>query len=229
MVNGKVLVFGGVGAGTTVAMGIVDANRKGHNDLVFAGYINDKDAAEGFDGFPVVGGMADVPRLVAEGYSFINTIYKVDGMQHRIALFEGLAIPDEQLARFIHPQAYVAPNVTVGAGCVVMANASVSSAVRLGRNVRVMNGAMVGHDNNIADHAFFAANACIGSHLEVGTAAYFGLNCTVGGKLNVGPFAVIGMGSVVTKHVEPYAIVAGNPAKTLRYVKDKPVDPEEGQ
>lgn len=226
MVGNKVLVFGGVGAGTTVAMNIVEANRNGFSDLVFTGYINDKDGAEEFDGFPVVGGMADVPRLISEGYQFINTIYKVDGMVERVRLFESFGIPDEQLARFIHPRAFVAPNVQVGPGCVVLANANVSSAVRMGRCVRVMNGAMVGHDNVVADHAFFAANSCVGSHLEIGVATYFGLNCTVGGKLKVGDYSVIGMGSVVTRHVEPFAVVAGNPAKQLRSTTDAIAPPE---
>jgi acetyltransferase-like isoleucine patch superfamily enzyme len=33
---------------------------------------------------------------------------------------------------------------------------------------------------------------------------------------NIGNGAVIGAGSIVTKDVEPYAIVVGNPARTLR-------------
>jgi len=32
----------------------------------------------------------------------------------------------------------------------------------------------------------------------------------------IGDGAVIGMGSVVTKNVEPYSVVAGNPAKILK-------------
>jgi len=36
--------------------------------------------------------------------------------------------------------------------------------------------------------------------------------------VSIGKNAVIGTGSVVTKEVPDYAIVAGNPAKILRYV-----------
>lgn len=35
--------------------------------------------------------------------------------------------------------------------------------------------------------------------------------------VKIGSGSVIGMGSVVTKDVEPYSIVAGNPAKLIRY------------
>ncbi len=34
--------------------------------------------------------------------------------------------------------------------------------------------------------------------------------------VRIGDGAIIGMGSIVTKDVEPYSIVAGNPAKLIR-------------
>lgn len=51
---------------------------------------------------------------------------------------------------------------------------------------------------------------------------WFGTNVTImpGCKI-IGNGAIIGGGSVVTKDVPPYAIVAGNPAKILRYRFDE--------
>ena len=67
-------------------------------------------------------------KFASEGCFFINTIYRIDGQQQRIDLFESLNIPDDRLATFVHPLAYVAPNAHLGAGTVVMPHASVSSA-----------------------------------------------------------------------------------------------------
>ena len=217
----KVLIFGGIGAASTIAMAIIDANNNGYTELVFHGFINDKDALDKIDGYPIVGGFKDVPRLINEGYMFINTVYKIDGQRKRVALFEDLAIPDKQLATFIHPRAYVAPNVEIEKGCAVLPNANISSGAKIGRCVRIMTGAMIGHDCKIEDHAFFAANSCVGSHINFGTACYIGLNSTIGGKLLIGEYSVIGMGSVVTKNVKPYEIVGGNPSKHFRFVNDK--------
>jgi len=216
----KVLVFGGVGIGTTIAMAVIDAYRNGAQGHEFVGFVNDKE--ESIDGFPVFGGRTDIPKLITQGYSIINTVYKLDGQVERVRLFESLKIPDEALAIFVHPRSYVAPNVTLGPGCVVLPNSNVSSYVSLGRCVRVMTGAMVGHDCVVGDHAFFAANSCVGSRIQFGVAAYCGLNCTVGGNLSLGDYCVAGMGSVVTKDVKDYEVVGGNPARPLRFVKDKP-------
>ena len=45
---------------------------------------------------------------------------------------------------------------------------------------------------------------------------WIGANCTILPNVTVGEGAVIAAGSVVTKNVEPFTIVAGNPAKLLR-------------
>ncbi|WP_394866658.1 acyltransferase [Paraclostridium bifermentans] len=51
---------------------------------------------------------------------------------------------------------------------------------------------------------------------------WIGANVTILPGVNIGEGAVVSMGSVVTKDVEPMAVVGGNPAKTLKY-RDKQV------
>ncbi|WP_418187286.1 CatB-related O-acetyltransferase [Aliarcobacter lanthieri] len=50
----------------------------------------------------------------------------------------------------------------------------------------------------------------------IGHDVWIGQNCLIKQGITIGNGAVIGMGSVVTKNVEPYTIVAGNPAKFIR-------------
>jgi serine acetyltransferase len=49
---------------------------------------------------------------------------------------------------------------------------------------------------------------------------FIGLNAIIMPGVNVGDGAIIGAGSVVTKDVEPYTVVGGNPAKFICTVKD---------
>jgi len=37
----------------------------------------------------------------------------------------------------------------------------------------------------------------------------------------IGEGAIVGAGSIVTKDVEPYTIVAGNPAKFIKRIEEK--------
>ena len=49
--------------------------------------------------------------------------------------------------------------------------------------------------------------------------ASIGSGATILSNTNVGENAIVGAGSVVTKDVPPNSIVAGNPAKVLRYIE----------
>ena len=49
--------------------------------------------------------------------------------------------------------------------------------------------------------------------------AWIGANSTILPGVTIGQNAVVGAGSVVTKNVKPFTIVAGNPAKPIRMLK----------
>lgn len=51
----------------------------------------------------------------------------------------------------------------------------------------------------------------------IGSDVWIGANATILRGVEVGDGAVIGANAIVTKSVPPYAIVAGNPAKTIKY------------
>ncbi len=53
--------------------------------------------------------------------------------------------------------------------------------------------------------------------ITIGNDVWIGARAIINPGVQVGDGAVIGSGSVVTHDVEPYAIVAGNPAKVINY------------
>jgi len=52
---------------------------------------------------------------------------------------------------------------------------------------------------------------------EIGADVWIGEGAYVKAGVRVGHGAIIGMGAVVTRDVPPYAVVAGNPARLIRY------------
>jgi len=213
----KVIILGGIGNGSVIANAIVDANRRGDREWEFFGYLNDRVAVGGnIESYPVLGKLGDCMKFAAEGCFFINTIYRIDGQQQRIDLFENLNISDNKLASFIHLMAYVAPNVHLGPGTVVMPNVSISSATSFTKGCLVMVGATIGHNTKIGKYCHLAAQCCVGANMNIGDGVHIGLNATTRENLTIGKNSTLGMGSVLTKDMGENEIWAGNPARFLR-------------
>lgn len=216
----KVAILGGLGNGAVVAAAIEHARRMGATDLEVAGFLNDRTpVGEKIDMFPVIGKVEDAKRLLDEGYWFINTILRIDGNRERIAMFEALNIPDDRLATFVHPMAYVAPSVQLGAGCIIMPQVAMSPGSKLGKGCIMMVGATMGHDNIVGDFCHIAAQACVGSYLRIGKGVHIGFNATIRENLTIGDNATLGQGAVLLKNMGENEIWVGNPAKFLRYAE----------
>ena len=214
----KVAILGGQGNAAVIAAAIEHARRAGATDLEVAGFLNDREEqGTMIDIFPVIGKTSDAKRFLEEDYWFINTILRIDGNKERIEMFENLGIPDERMATFVHPMAYVAPSVELGAGCVIMPNVSMSPGTKLGKSCLMMAGSMMGHDNIVGDFCHIAAQAAVGSYLHIGRGVHIGLNATVRENLTIGDFATLGAGAVLTKNIGANEIWVGNPARFLRY------------
>lgn len=85
---------------------------------------------------------------------------------------------------------------------------------RIGNDCYIMTKAHLPHDGVLEDGATVACAVLIGGHGLIGAKANLGLGAVLHQQLVVGPGAMVGMGSVVTKHVAPFAIAYGSPART---------------
>ena len=53
--------------------------------------------------------------------------------------------------------------------------------------------------------------------IVVGDDVWIGENAIVCSGVTIGQGAIVAAGAIVTKDIEPYAIVGGNPAKVIKY------------
>ncbi|MBX3228138.1 MAG: acetyltransferase [Labilithrix sp.] len=120
------------------------------------------------------------------------------------------------LVTAIHPSAVVAPNVTIGAGTVVMALAVVNVAARLGRGVVVNTGAIVEHECVVGDFAHVSPRATLGGKCRLAELAQLGIGATMLPMTSVGPRSVIGGGALVARDIPADVVATGVPARVRR-------------
>src|SRR5919112_2737245 len=123
--------------------------------------------------------------------------------------------------------AHIRSTATVGADCVIGRNVYVDANARVGDRVKIQNNVSVYQGVTIEDEVFVGPCAVFTNDLRpratntdwkitptvVRRGASIGANATLVCGIEVGEFAMIAAGSVVTKDVPPYTLVAGNPAR----------------
>jgi len=112
-----------------------------------------------------------------------------------------------------HATAHRAGDVRWEPGTVVLANASVTSNVRLGLHVHVNLNATVAHDCTLGDYVTVNPGANVNGGVTVGRGATIGSGAVVRQGVTIGAGATVGAGAVVVRDVDPGSTVVGVPAR----------------
>lgn len=133
--------------------------------------------------------------------------------------------------------AHVQQDAILGENCVVGQNVNISKGVRIGNGVKIQNNVSVYEGVELEDYVFcgpsmvFTNDINPRSRYPKGSAGYkktlvkhdatIGANATIVCGHTIGEYAMIAAGTVVTKDVPPYALMAGVPAKQIGWVNEK--------
>ena len=127
----------------------------------------------------------------------------------------------------------------VAARCFIHGPCAIAARASLNANAHIEGGAVgvtIGDDTRIGprfsafafNHVFddpetnIREQGVTSQGITIGKDVWIGASVCVTDGVHIGDHSVVGMGSVVTRDVEPYAVVAGNPARVIRYRKRPP-------
>jgi acetyltransferase-like isoleucine patch superfamily enzyme len=119
----------------------------------------------------------------------------------------------------IQKNAHVGENCKISSHTFVCEGVTIEDNVFIGHNVTFINDTYpraTTSDSTLQTEADWSVEATV-----VKKGASVGSGATILSKVTIGENAIVGAGSVVTKDVPPKAIVAGNPAKFVRFIDDE--------
>ena len=121
-----------------------------------------------------------------------------------------------ELEKFPHcGRVLIGNNVEIFANCSIARGSISDTVIEEGTKIDAL--CHVAHNVHIGKNTQLTAGTVIGGSTTIGNNCWLGLNSTIKHKIKIGDNAIVGSGSSVIRDVEDKDIVAGCPAKSIKY------------
>lgn len=129
-------------------------------------------------------------------------------------------------------QVQIREKAVIGENCILSKNVYIDLDVRIGNRVKIQNNVNIYHGVTVEDDVFLGPSMTFTNDLfprafsgewtvyetKVKKGASIGANAVIICGNVIGEYAMIGAGSVVTRDVADFSLMAGNPAKRIGWV-----------
>jgi acetyltransferase-like isoleucine patch superfamily enzyme len=118
---------------------------------------------------------------------------------------------------YVAAGAYLTGSLVFGTDCSVNPYAVVRGEIRLGNGVRIgAHTSILGFNHHMAPDRPIFQQGVFSKGIVIGDDVWIGSNATILDGVTIGDHVIVAAAAVVTKDVEDWAVVAGNPARVLR-------------
>lgn len=115
----------------------------------------------------------------------------------------------------ISPNSEVGHNSELGTRCMIQSNVKIGSNVIMGPDIKIYS-----RNHNYSDLKLpIQKQGKTQYKTVIGDDVWIGANVIILPGVKIGNHTIIGAGAVVTKNVQDYSIVGGNPGKVIKYRK----------
>ena len=120
---------------------------------------------------------------------------------------------------FIHPNVTIGPHVTIAnKGVYILQCTQIMPFVTIDEDVMISSGSNIIHHSHLMQGTFVSNGVNLGANVCSKKYAYIGMGATVmTGVKELGEDCLIGAGAVVIRDVPDGAVMAGVPAKVIKY------------
>ncbi len=183
------------------------------------GFLDDNESIQGskIQGVPVLGGTALLRTLQAT--HDVEAVYcPIGNNVLRVKFLSQSREMGYKTPNYIHPSVNVSPNVTIGNGVYILLGTSIMPHTIIKDFVMISMNVSLAHHNVLEEGVFLSTGCNFGASITAKRNAYCGIASTImTGIKEIGEECLIGAGAVVIRDVPDRAVVAGVPAKIIKY------------
>ncbi len=180
------------------------------------GYYDDDSSLHGrtIDGIEVKGNVQDAIENEAGCAVFVP----IGNNKVRVRILKEFERNGFVIPSFIHKDTIIHSSVKIGKAVYVLPGTNIMPLTEIGDYNMISVGSNIIH-HTILQEGVFVSNGCnVGANILVKKQAYIGMGATImTGVKVIGVSSMIGAGAVVIKDVPDNAVMAGVPAKILKY------------
>lgn len=207
-----------IGAGTYGEVYLAYLQEAG---IEIVGFVDDNPDLQGtfVKGMPVLGRITDLERLKSE--LKVEAVYcPIGNNKLRVRFLEYAKSLGYETPCFIHSSVIMHPSDTIGDGVYILLGAKIMPYTVIDDYVMISMNALIAHHNHLHKGTFISTGVNFGASISAQENTYIGIGATImTGLHNLGKDCVVGAGAVVIRDVPDNAVVAGVPAKVIKFNK----------
>lgn len=205
-----------IGAGTYGEVYLAYLQEAG---IEVVGFVDDNPALQDKEvkGTPVLGKISELSFL-KDKFNLEAVYCPIGNNKLRVKFLEKAKSLGYKTPNFIHSSAIIHSSVKLGEGVYILLGVNIMPCTVIDDYVMISMNALVAHHSHIMRGTFISTGVNFGASITAKDCSYIGIGATImTGIHELGQNCLVGAGAVVVSDVPDNAVVAGVPARIIKY------------